>query len=140
MSATGKIAQVLDALLAQVDTLNVTSPDLPVAKPELSFDPKEQATDGKHLEVAFFPNRPAWEGVSAGVMDQGLLQIAVIWPKNQGLIAPVEIAEGIKAHFPKGLVLTSGTTQVKISRAPWVAQPLIERDRVSVPVTISWTA
>jgi hypothetical protein len=96
--------------------------------------------DGKYLSVAHFPNAPTFNGLKGRKVDQGLLQVLVVWPKHQGLIAPASVAALVEAHFPCGLALISGTTRVKITAAPWTAQPLIESDRASLPVTIPWTA
>lgn len=136
MSATGKAARIYDALVAKVATLGG---GLPVSYPEATptFAPP---ANGKYLAVSYFPNRPAWEGVSAGRIDQGLLQISVVWPKNAGLVAPLDIAETIIAHFALGTVMVSGTVKVKVSRQPWAAAPLSEADKVMVPVSIPWSA
>ena len=136
MSATGKAAQVLDALLARVAALTL-SPVLPVAYPEVAFIPP---ADGKYLVASFFPNRPMAEGLTSGRVDQGLLQVTVVWPKDQGLLAPSSIAQAVIDHFPNGLALTSGATRVKISGQAWAAAPLTDTDRVSIPVTIPWAA
>lgn len=136
MTASGKAAQVLDALLARVAALTL-SPVLPVDYPEVTFDPP---ADGKYLTVSFFPNRPMAEGLTSGRVDQGLLQVTVVWPKNQGLVAPSNIAQAVIDHFPNGLALQSGSTRVKISGQAWAAAPITDTDRVSLPVTISWAA
>jgi hypothetical protein len=78
--------------------------------------------------------------VSAGVLDQGLLQVSVVWPKNQGLIAPNEAAADVMAHFAKNTVLVSGETRVRIHQEPYTAPPLSDADKVTIPVTIPWAA
>lgn len=142
--ATGKAAQVPDALFARVATINTGSPSLPISWPEgidVSTDQTfEPPSDGKYLLVQYFPNAPAWEGMASGRMDQGLLQVSVVWPKNQGLIAPMQVAQAVIDHFPLGHTMVSGETQVKVVKQPWAAQPLIDADRVSVPITIEWKA
>lgn len=129
-------ALIADALFAHAAELE-TNLSMPIAWPEVEFEPP---ADGKYLSVQFFTNRLAWEGVSDGRQDQGLLQVDVVWPKNGGLIAPNQLAAQVEAHFPKGLRLSSGSARVKISREPWTASPLVEDDLVRIPVTISWTA
>jgi len=129
-------ADIASALLARCATLSVGSPALPIAYPE----PKETfapPSDGKYLEVAYFSNRPAWEGLSEGRMDQGLLQVTVVWPKNKGIVAPVRQAAEVMAHFPKGLPLANG---VRVSGQPYAASPLIDTSDVRIPVTIPWIA
>jgi hypothetical protein len=142
MSATGKAAQVLDALLARMVALDVGAilgSGNRVAYPEAAttFVPP---TDGKYLAVSYFPNRPMASGLSSGRVDQGLLQVTVVWPKNAGLIAPSNVAQAVIDHFPNGLVLQSGATRVKISGQAWQAAPIPDADRVSIPITIPWAA
>lgn len=140
MTATGKDAQIFDALMTRVGTMVLRSPAIPVAYPDIAFDPATEATDGKYVEVSYFPNRPAWEGVAAGALRQGLLQLTVVWPRGAGLVAPLQIAELIKTHFAKSTAIVSGTTKVKVSREPWAASPLIDARETRIPVTIPWTA
>ena len=128
-------ADIFDALFAKVGTLVTGSPSLPVAYPEVAFDPP---ADGKYLAVSVFTNRPAWEGLASGKIDQGILQIDVVWPKNQGLIAPAEIADLVKAHFARPCVMQSGTAQVRVSGEPWCAAPLIELSETRIPVSVRW--
>jgi hypothetical protein len=136
---TGKPAQIMDALFAHAALLSTVGPSLPVSMPEpgVTFDPP---ADGKYLVVAFLPNRPLWEGLRAGKLDQGLLQISTVWPKNQGLIAPAQVAAQVEAHFAKNLRLVSGATSVRINAQPYTGQPLPDGNRVSLPTTISWVA
>ena len=104
---TDKPAQIAKALLDHVATLKIGNPPLPIAMPEHADGFKPPA-DGKYLEVRYFPNATAWEGLSAGLMDQGLLQITVVWPKNEGIITPNQIAGQVVAHMPKNRVLFEG--------------------------------
>jgi hypothetical protein len=129
--------QIASALLARCATLSVGSPALPVAMPEIGFDPGVDAPDGKYLEVKAFSNAPFWEGLRSGKIDQGLLQVTVVWPPRQGVIKPKAAAAAVMAHFPKGLKLGAG---VKVSKEPWDASPITDDSEVRVPVTISWTA
>ena len=132
-------ADIMLALFARVGTLVTGSPTLPVSLPEptKTFVPP---ADGKYLEVSFHANRPAWEGIAEGRLDQGLLQVTVVWPKNKGVIAPARIADVIIAHFPLAHVMSQGTAKVKVTRQPWMASPLIDPSELRVPVTIPWSA
>ena len=129
-------ADIASALLARCATLSVGSPALPIAYPEAAetFSPP---SDGKYLEVSYFSNRPAWEGLASGRMDQGLLQVTVVWPKNKGIVAPSRHASEVMAHFPKGLALADG---VRVSGQPYAASPLTDTSDVRIPVTIPWVA
>lgn len=127
------------ALIEHALLMVATGPELPVSVPEPAevFVPP---ADGRYIDVGVFPNVHKWEGMTHGKMEQGLLGITVVWPKNQGIITPNAVAEQVAAHFSKGLVLRNGSTMIKINREPVIAEPLIEADKVSVPVNISWEA
>lgn len=130
-------AIVAGLLLARCETLSVGTPVLPVAMPEMSFTPP---TDNKYLRVDFFANKPAWEGLGPETMDQGLLQVVVVWPWRRGIVAPRRIARDVMSHFPKGLDLTGSGVKVTINKAPWAASPILEEPVSMTPVTISWVA
>ena len=140
MTATGKPAQIFEALMAKVATLSTGSPTLPVAYPDVGFDPAVSATDGKYLEVAYFPNAHRWVGLSTGALRQGLLQITVVWPRGKGHVLPLQIVNSIKTHFAAGTVMVSGTTKVKVKEEPVDASPIIEDHDTRIPITIPWTA
>lgn len=112
---------------------------LPVSLPEprKTFDPPG---DGRYYEVRFFPNRAAWEGVSSGVLGQGLLQINVVWPKNKGILAPYRAVNDAKVLFHKNLALFGDGVKVSISSEPADGQALTDASEVKVPVTIRWDA
>lgn len=136
MSVSGAAAQYMDALFARCGTLVTGSPTLPVAYPEITFTPP---ADGKYLKVDYFSNKPAWEGLSAGSLAQGLLQITVVGPRGAGTIQSAQIAQIIIAHFNKGLSLFSGASLVKINQEPYAASPISDDISLRIPVTISWT-
>lgn len=139
MTATGKAAQIASALFDHALLLATTGPSLPVSVPEPGKDFVVPAS-GKYLALSFFPNVQKWQGISGGSMDQGLLQISVIWPKREGVIKPLDVAQLIKDHFTKDTVLYNGSTKVKVSNDPWNSAPMTEDISVMVPVTIPWTA
>lgn len=130
--------EVMRALFDQVALLKTTGPQLPVAFPEgKTFEPPE---DGKYLRVSFFPNVPRWNAMAVGKMDQGLLQISVIWPKKQGEIKPARVASQVMELFPKGRTFFYGATKVKIVSDPWRATAVTEDISVAIPVTIPWNS
>ena len=133
-------AVVAGLLLARCETLNVGTPKLPVAMPDVTFDPKKDAPDGRYLRVDLFTNTPFWEGLTSGRIDQGLLQVTVVWPKGKGLIVQARAVGQVMAHFHKGLKLFGPGTRVTINREPWAASPIKGNVSTETPVTISWTA
>lgn len=131
------LAAVRNALIAHLETL-VLIPALEIAWPEEAetFDPPPS----QYLEVSFFQNAPRFEGLTDGVLDQGLLQVTVVWPKNRGLDEPLKVADLVRAHFQSEQPLFGTGVKVKITGQPWIASPLSEPTQVRVPVSIPWTA
>ncbi|WP_420478233.1 phage tail terminator-like protein [Brevundimonas sp. FT23028] len=130
-------AEVAKLLLARCAILSVGSPVLPVAMPDVPFPPP---SDGKYLRVSLFNNAPAWEGMNSGRMDQGLLQVTVVWPKGKGVIKAREVAADVMAHFPKGLKLVNAGAKVRINREPWAGSPILDDNASLVAITIPWVA
>lgn len=137
-------AEAAKALFDHAALLASTGPTLPISWPEhsepvtgKSFTPPE---NGRYLEVAFFSNAPAWEGIADGELKQGLLTITVVWKKNQGTIAAFTAADQVISHFPKGLPLHEGATGIEINRKAWASSPLSEAASLRIPVTIPWVA
>jgi hypothetical protein len=135
--ATGEIAQIMDALFAHCATLGVGSPALAIAYPEVAFTPP---ASGKYLQVDFFANRPAWEGLTSGKLAQGILQVTVVWPRGQGILQPGEAAQAVIDHFAKGTSLYSDGAKVTIGQEPWSASPVMDGTDCRIPVTIPWVA
>lgn len=132
-------ADVAITLLARCATLFVGSPALTIAYPDVDFTPPADAEGDPlpYLEVALFYNRPAWEGLTDGRMDQGLLQVTVVGPKLGGIPTLMRHASEVMAHFPKALALANG---VRISGQPYASSPLLDKSDSRVPVTIPWVA
>lgn len=131
------IAGVFDALLARCATLAVGSPALPIAYPEVAFTPP---ADGRYLEVRVFANRHAWQSIAGGAMGQGLLQITVVWPKGQGVVAAGQAADTVAAHFPNGQPMFSGGYKVTAVGEPQAMSPNSDGPQLRIPVTIGWSA
>ncbi|SJM49569.1 hypothetical protein FM111_01900 [Brevundimonas diminuta 3F5N] len=128
---------VAGLLLARCATLNVGTPKMPVAMPDVAFN---SPADGRYLRVDLFTNAPFWEGLTSGRVDQGLLQVTVVWPKGKGLIVQRRAAKQVMDHFAKGLKLFGPATRVTVNREPWAASPIPGDVSTETPVTISWTA
>lgn len=133
MTVVGDMAVVFDTLMGRTGQISSGSPSLPISWPEKEFTTPD---DGRYLEVIIFPNRPSFEGLASGRVDQGLLQISVVWPKGEGVIAAMEIADEVAAQFYMG----SRFGRIKVYRQPWISTPLSEDDRVKIPITIPWVS
>lgn len=130
-------AIVAQLLLTRCEALNVGTPRLPVAMPDLTFTPP---TDRRYLRIDLFDNQPAWQGLASGRIDQGLLQIMIVWPKGKGVIAHRRAAKQVMEHFAKGTRLFGPATRVTVNREPVLASPIMGDVSTETPVTIFWTA
>jgi hypothetical protein len=143
MSIIGRPAQIADALLTHALLMEAQGPKLPVSVPEPAetFVPPVDAFGNAlaYLEVTNLPNRDKWQGLRHGRIRQGLFQVTVVWPKNQGSIRPLEAAGLVEAHFAKNTALVSGDAQVRIAKEPWTADAIPGDIDSRYPVTIEWT-
>ncbi len=135
-------AVVAGLLLARCETLNVGTPKLPVAMPDVTFIPPKDTSGNPapYLRIDLFSNAPFWEGLASGRIDQGLLQVTIVWPKGKGLIVQRRAAKQVMDHFAKDLKLFGPATRVTINREPWAASPIKGDISTETPITISWTA
>lgn len=135
MAAADKQAEIALALFARVASVGLAYP-MQFPEPAEVFTPPDEAP---YLVIDLFGNTPRWRGLNGASRDQGLLMVTVVWPRAQGLVKPKRAVGVIIEHF-RGQQLRNGTTTVTIEPAPWDAAPLTGPDRISVPVTIPWSA
>lgn len=109
------------ALFTRVASLSLT-PARQVAYPNVPFTPPAAG----YVEVLHFPNRP--QRVFLRGTDphfrQGILQLTVVSPLNEGATPATKAAGEIAAHFPADLELYKGGLKLKIQAAPraWPAE------------------
>lgn len=134
MAATVE-ATIAELLFARLATL-ILNPVLPVAYPGLAFTPPA----GPYLRVDFIPNRTDNIGLAndASARHQGILQVMAIHPVGQGVIKATNTGGFVTAHFAKGTILYGSGVKLKIYAKPSVGSPIIEPDKINVPVTILW--
>lgn len=135
-------AVVAELLLVRAALMETQGPALPVAMPDVPFQPPVDGQGGAlpYLRIDLFSNPPFWEGLASGRIDQGLLQVTVVWPEGEGIVAGRRAASDVMAHFYKGLRLFGPATRVSINKEPWAASPITEASETLTPITISWTA
>ncbi|RZJ47424.1 MAG: hypothetical protein EON87_00895 [Brevundimonas sp.] len=126
-------AEVAKAILDRCATLNHGSPVMNIAMPDVAFTPE---TGEPYFRVDLFSNAPFWQGLKSGRIDQGLLQVTVVWPKGAGVIKPKQAANAVMDHFPKGLTLYGPGVRVRFTGEPWDTTPLIGETETETPVTI----
>jgi hypothetical protein len=130
-------AVVAQLILEHAEAMVIGSPSLPIAYPDVTFVPP---ADGKYLRLDLFTNEPFWQGLSSGRIDQGLLQVMVVWPRAEGRIRPLEVAAMVMEHWAKLTTLQGSGTRVRVNKEPWAATPLLSPSETETPITIPWNA
>lgn len=139
MSVSGLEANVAQTLLAKMHTFAFGNPALAFADPEIPFDASVQANP-QYIALSVLWNMHMWESIDGSpAMGTGILQASVYFPKDKGIIKPLEIAGAIIQAW-RNLNLFGEGVKVKISAAPWNTGPLSDATRVWVPVNIPWVA
>lgn len=135
-------AVVAQLILEHSESMAIDWPALPIAYPDVNFTPpvRPDGSAGPYLRLDLFNNAPFWEGLSSGRIDQGLLQVTVVWPRAEGRIKPAEVAALVMEHWKKLTILSGSGTRVKINREPWVSSPILSEHQTETPVTIPWNA
>ena len=135
--ATGIEAKIFEGLMARLASLT-TSPSMPVAWPNVSYDPPATG----YLRVSHLPNET--DQVTLGASGQnrhtGILQVSVMWPKGDGSIDPLEVAAQVVAHFKRGTSFTQNSVDIRIVVPPSIAAPLDDDPFMQYPVTIQYLA
>lgn len=130
------LKSIRNALNARLNTLS----SLPsVAWENVAFTPK---TTELHLRVNFLPapTRPAANHKSAMDFESGIYQIDVYAPQDQGPNPASDLAERIRQHFSRGLVLTSDSISVNVEATPSMAANDREGPFWRIRLTVPWFA
>ncbi len=111
------------------------SPALPVAYPNLNFDPP---SEGMWLDFRTFWNGNENYGMSDSgpSIERGFFRIIVNAPAGSGQSAAQAVAELIATAFPKGTTFNVARTD----RAPEITGPIQDDPWLMIPVTIYWRA
>mgnify|MGYP000125400208 CR=1 FL=1 len=137
--ATAVEAKIDDALLARLAALTF-SPAIPVAYPNVAFTPPA----GRHFRAFIFRNPTDRTAFRTRVLN-GIMQVSVYSPLNEGPKPADELAGAIVAHFDPSLPwLTSEGVTVRMDpgKPPYAGSAMRDPDAAywMVPVTINWFA
>ena len=107
----------------------------PIGWPGLEFT---APTTGSWLEVQFMPNQGIDNGLAPtdATVPQGIFQVNVFARPGDGIIGMNEIADDVKALYPKNATITG---LVRVQRNPYSMQIEGDPDRMMVMVTIPYT-
>lgn len=78
------------------------------------------------------------EGGQDLTTEQGIYQITVVGPSQEGPGSAATVVEAIRGIFQRGLSLTAGGVVVKIAEKPSVGPAFVDSDWYSVPVSVSY--
>lgn len=109
-----------------------------IAWPNVRYEPLKGET---YLEARFAMSEPrqAEIGTNGRNLQSGLYTVSIVSPAGHGEGEPMQLADAVRALFPRGLDLSAGAFAVTIVKT-WAA-PSFARDGWHVlPVTIAWQA
>mgnify|MGYP000960604729 FL=1 len=115
-----RIAGLLERRVAII----CSSLELPVAWPNLAFDPP----DTPYLRVYVLPAQTVGQDLAGQLRTyQGILQLNIIVPADSGVTSARALAQSIADAFPEGLPMVDGDLTVYINGPPQVRQPIQDR-------------
>ena len=119
--------------------LEALDPAFPTAWENVEFTP-----DGNPWQKAYLlpnnPVSPAFSSTTELVREQGLFQVTLNYPFNKGMGDVYAKVEQVRAHFPRGLTLTSGGVNVQIEKRASVAPAMRDGGWIVVVVSIPYFA
>lgn len=139
--ATAVEQKINAALLSRLAALTFT-PAIPVETPNKNFTPPNPPA--RHFRVSIFRNPTSRPAFRTKVIN-GLMQVSVFSPLNEGPAPADELAGSIVSHFdPSNPWLTSEGVTVRMDPGspPYAGSAMRDPDGAywMVPVTIRWFA
>lgn len=129
------IVNIRTALESRLSTM---SPALSTAWESVPFTP---VTGTPYQQVNLLVNESQNPTIGGSMYRQmGIFQVTLSYPPGTGAKAAASRAEAVRSHFPRGLGLSSGGTNVLIDRTPSIAPAIIDGDRYRIPVSIYFSA
>ena len=126
-------SEIADALLTHIKGAGLS---IPIAFPGAEFP---QPT-GAYVQVSLFPSPTAAATLTSHDVQSGVMQASVFWPRGEGLISPMAVADAICARFARNTEIKGTAVVIHINRPPYTASILQEAGWMQLPVTIPWTA
>lgn len=121
---------IFDSFNAQI---SATFPALEVGHQGVTFQPPES---GNWLEVIANWNGSSEYGIQNPAVERGFFRVLVCGRHGKGLVPVQEVAEQIVSAFPKGSAFGAAVTDER----PSISGPIVDKDRLTIPVTIRWRA
>jgi hypothetical protein len=123
------------ALEARLDAM---SPALPTSWENIKFD---QTVGIASQRINLLPGQT--ENPTFGDnahLEVGIFQVSLCYPIGNGVKDAIDRAELVRAQFPRGQSMTSGSVTVRVSGTPSIAPALTDSGFYVVPVSIPYFA
>ena len=126
-------ALVLEALLDRVKVIDF----LPVEWPN---EPFSVPNDRKYVRVALRPNQTARFLIDSDGPHRhfGILQLTVVWPRDQGEREAREMAGRVASLFPADYKMKIGDVIVRSVKRPSVASSMPDGADLLTPVSVEY--
>lgn len=113
--------------------LNGMTPALSTSFENVQFTPVAR-TPYQQAYVLFAP--PINKEFGSGHIENGYMQVKLMYPLSEGTSAIAARAELIRSTFKRGYSFTNSGMTVTISETPEVAPGAVEGDRYAIPVKV----
>jgi Bacteriophage related domain of unknown function len=110
-----------------------------VAWPNMGYAPKSTTPYLRPTVLFGFSNIPGVADDDTAQYD-GIFQVDIFWPENQGLTQPINKAKALEDYFAKGTDLSTDEVKIKIQNKPFISPAQQEPGWVQVPVSVPWRA
>lgn len=138
--AANAFDEIRKALESRLNTYATgRSPAIDVAWPNSGYTP---TTGTEYLRPTLLPgrSRAATAGSSGQQFHQGIFQVDIFWPANEGSGGALSEADAIIDHFKRGTNLSASGFTVRIDDDVYVLPANVEPDWYQVPVNIGFYA
>ena len=113
--------------------VNGMSPALETALENMAFKP----TSGTAYQALnILPSTPVNNEFGNGHREEGIFQITLMYPLQNGAADALARAELIRTIFKRGATFTKDTVTVTVSNTPEIAPGAVEGDRYALPVKV----
>jgi hypothetical protein len=118
--------------------LATLTPSVAIAYENTTFTP---VSGVPYIRVNLLPNTPDNSIMGqATYFERGIFQVMACYPLNAGTANAGDKAQAIRNHFKRGVTMVESGVTVIVMDTPKVAPAMIDVDRYSVPISISYQA
>jgi hypothetical protein len=127
----------LNAIASMLETELDAVLSIAVAWENVDFSP---TTAVPYAQAFMLPAAPANVEMGPGYTEQGVMQVNLFYPKNEGASAALATAEAIRSGFPYAASFTDSGVTLNIIATPEIGPARPDADRFMVPVKVRFQA